>query len=195
MKIISVKTIATCTLLVLFAVNSFSQTATNNNKVSSKKASKLDKSKVPKVVTDLYFNEYPVTTSESWYGYPSFDNGNWWYDYDPYFYTNDIGANYAVDFTQNNIPYTVIYSGSGKKIATHKKSISDLPAAVSTAISNSTYKSWKLGKDKEEIFKDKDSDQLKIYKVTVEKGKEKHALFFQSDGKLLKDKNCLKHSA
>jgi hypothetical protein len=73
-------------------------------------------------------------------------------------------------------------------VATHKVLTSDLPKAVSATVSKGEYKTWKLGKDKEEIFKDSDKDQLKVYKVTVEKGKEKHTLFIQSDGKLLKDK-------
>jgi hypothetical protein len=45
-----------------------------------------------------------------------------------------------------------------------------------------------LGKDKEEIFKDTDKDQMKVYKVDVKKGKEQHTLFIQTDGILLKDK-------
>ena len=62
-----------------------------------------------------------------------------------------------------------------------------MPAAVTDAISNGNYKSWKVGKDKEEIFKDKDTDQMKVYKVSVSNGNEKHTLYFQQDGKMLKD--------
>ena len=43
-------------------------------------------------------------------------------------------------------------------------------------------------KKKEEIFKEKKTDKMKVYRVTVEKGKEKHNLFYQADGRLLKDK-------
>jgi len=64
---------------------------------------------------------------------------------------------------------------------------SDLPKAVSAVISKGQYKTWKVGTDKEEIFKDTDKDKLKVYKVDVENGKEKRMLYFQQDGRLLKD--------
>jgi hypothetical protein len=47
--------------------------------------------------------------------------------------------------------------------------------------------SWTVGKDKEELFKDKDTDQMKVYKVSVSKGNEKRTLYFQQDRKMLKD--------
>jgi hypothetical protein len=182
-------------LFMFFAINSFGQITTTTTKSTTKKSAKLDKTKVPKVVTDTYYNEYPVTTDESWYGYPTWDNGDYWYDYDPYFYTDANSNNYAVDFYQNGIPYTVIYSASGQKIAAHKKKITDIPTAITAAINAGTYKTWTIGKDKEEIFKASDADQMKVYKINVAKGSEKHTLYFRVDGTLLKDKNCLKHSA
>jgi hypothetical protein len=62
-----------------------------------------------------------------------------------------------------------------------------MPTAVTDAINKGDYKSWTVGKDKEEIFKDKDTDQMKVYKVSVSKGSEKRTLYFQQDGKMLKD--------
>jgi len=191
MKKIITKVIAGSALLTFFAVSSFAQTASTTTKADGKKRVKIEKNKVPKVVTETFYVDYPVTTYESWYGYPTFDNDLYWYDYDPFFYSNDYPEYYVVDFTKDNTPYKAVYNKSGKKIAIHKK-LSDLPKAVLSAISSGAYKTWTVAKDKEEIFKDKDSDQLKVYKVEVEKGKEKHALYFQPDGKLLKDKVCTK---
>ena len=191
MKKIITKVIAGSALLTFFAVSSFAQTASTTTKADGKKKVKIEKNKVPKVVTETFYVDYPVTTYESWYGYPTFDNDLYWYDYDPFFYSNEYPEYYVVDFTKDNTPYKAVYNKSGKKIAIHKK-LSDLPKAVLSAISSGAYKTWTVAKDKEEIFKDKDSDQLKVYKVEVEKGKEKHALYFQPDGKLLKDKVCTK---
>ena len=188
MKKIITKVIAGSVLLTFFAVSSFGQTTA---KADAKKKVKIEKTKVPKAVTETFYVDYPVTAYESWYGYPTFDNDLYWYDYDPYFYSNDSPEYYVVDFTKDNTPYKAVYNKSGKKISVHKK-LTDLPSAVSSAISAGEYKTWTVGKDKEEIFKDKDSDQLKVYKVDVEKGNEKHRLYFQPDGKLLKDKTCTK---
>ena len=148
---------------------------------------KLDKNKVPKTVTDLFYADYPVTTYTDYYGYPSFDYVNDWYGYDPSLYVNDYPETYVIDFAVDSTPYKAMYDKNGKKVAIHK-TISSLPIAISKALSNGMYKDWTIGKDKEEIFRDKDSDKLKVYKVSITKGNESHILYFQPDGKLLKDK-------
>lgn len=163
-------------------------TATDTSKSGDKKtATRLDSNKIPKAVTDAYLKEYPYTAYSNWYGYPYYD-ANYWYDSDPFLYTSDYPENYVVEFNKDSVPYKSVYDKTGKKIATHKVSTSDLPKAVAASIDNGEYKTWTLGKDKEEIFRDKDTDQLKVYKVNVEKGAEKHTLYFQQDGQLLKDK-------
>jgi hypothetical protein len=184
------KVMAGCVLLVFLVTSSFAQTSATKNE-DKKQCKKVDKAKVPKVVTETFYGDYPVTMYENWYNYPVFDDNLYWYDYDPYYYENEYPDYYVVDFTTNNTPYKAVYSKKGKKIAVHKK-VTDLPKGVSSALSSGAYKTWTVAKDKEEIFKDKDSDQLKVYKVCVEKGKEKHSLYFQPDGKLLKDKTCTK---
>ena len=188
MKKLNIKVIAACLSLVFFAMTSFGQATSKTTKEAVKKPVTIEKNKVPKEVTETFYKEYPVRTYENWYGYPSFNYQTYWYDYDPYLYSNEYPEYYIVGFNKDNIPYNAVYSKKGEKIAIHKSLTSDIPKAVSSAISKSEYKAWKIGKEKEEIFKDKESDQLKVYKVAVEKGKEKHYLFFQSDGKLLKDK-------
>jgi hypothetical protein len=176
-------------LLLCFAISSVGQDSTEAAKENGKVQAKLEKNKVPKSVTDTYFKDYPKTTNESWYGYRKFGNEPFWYAFDdPYLYSTEFPENYSVEFTKDTLLYKAIYSKSGEKIATHRVMNSDMPQAVLSAINKSEYKDWKLGKDKEEIFKDKESDQMKVYKVFVEKGTQKHTLYFQQDGNLLKDK-------
>ena len=183
----SIKMFAGCVLIAFFAINSFGQALDK----TATAPTKLDKKQIPKEVSEPYYKEYPISTYENWYGYPTYNiQSDWfdnWYENGPYIRT-ELPEYYIVEFNKENTPVKAIYTKSGTKIAIHKSLKSDLPNAISVAISKSEYKTWKLGKDKEEIFKDTDKDQLKIYKVDVEKGKEKHTLFFQIDGKLLKDK-------
>lgn len=187
MKKISISVMLVSALLVLLVANSFGQAATKAVAPAAKKHAKIDKTKVPKDVTMTFYNEYPTVTYQDWFDYPAFNYSDDWYDYDPYWFS-DNPANYAVEFTVNNVPYQSVYTKAGKKIATHKGITSDLPIAVLSAIGKSQYKTWTLGKNKEEIFKDKDSDQMKVYKVTVTMGNQNHTLYMQKDGKILKDK-------
>ncbi|MEI8136809.1 MAG: hypothetical protein WCH21_05735 [Bacteroidota bacterium] len=188
MKTKTSKVIAGCILLASFTMSSFGQTTVKTTEQCGKKPSKIEKSKVPTVVTETYFKEYPIISNEYWYGYPEFDYQNDWYGYNPYLFEYEHPGFYVVEFIKDKTPHKVIYSKSGKKIATHKKLDSELPKAVSDAIAKSEYSTWKMAKDKEEIFRDFEMDKLKVYKVEVEKGKEKHTLFYSSNGDLLKDK-------
>ncbi len=163
------------------------QTNTDNTAQAGKAKTKLDKNKVPKEITNLFYADYPTTTYTDWYGYPAFDYVNDWYDYDPSLYSNDYPETYVIEFATDTTSYKAVYTKGAKKVAIHKP-ISELPLAISTSISQGTYSTWAIGKDKEEIFKDKDTDQMKVYKVEVTNGTEKHMLYFQPDGKLLKDK-------
>ena len=163
------------------------QANTNNTDQTGKSKAKLDKNKVPKTVTNLFYADYPVTTYTDYYGYPAFDYVNDWYGYDPSLYVNDNPETYVIEFGADSAQYKAVYDKNGKKVAIHKTT-STLPAVISGAISQGAYSTWTLEKDKEEIFKDTDKDQLKVYKVNVLKGTEKHTLYFQADGKLLKDK-------
>ncbi len=174
-------------LLMCFTISAFGQIAAKTTKKEVKKVTKLAKSKIPVVVTEIHLKEYPKTLKESWYGYPAFVDEYDWYGYDPYLYSSEYPEYYIVEFTEGTTPHKVIYSKAGKKIATHKN-LANIPAAVIAAIGASEYKTWKIGKSKEEIFKDADADKLTIYKVEVEKGKEKHYLFYRPDGLLVRDR-------
>jgi len=187
MKKLTTKVTAVCILLAFISMTSCGQANSKSEKDTSQTHTKLDKSKVPKGVTDAFYNQYPLATYGDWYGYPAFTNGSAWYDYDPYYFATGDPDNYIIEFNNKDTAFKAIYSKDGKKIASHKGMISDMPAAVTDAINNGDYKSWKVGKDKEEIFKDKDTDQMKVYKVSVSNGNEKHTLYYQRDGKMLKD--------
>ena len=168
-------------------MSSCGQAYSKSNKDSSQTRTKLDKSKVPKDVTDAFYNQYPLASYGNWYCYPTFTNGSAWYDYDPNYFLTGDPDNYVIEFNNKDTAFKAIYAKDGTKIASHKGMSMDMPAAVTDAINNGDYKSWTVGKDKEEIFKDKDTDQMKVYKVSVSKGSEKHLLYFQQDGKMLKD--------
>lgn len=187
MKPNTIKLIASFILALLISIPVIAQTPVNCTEQCCKTPIKIGKTLVPKSVIDVYYNEYPVTTYESWHGYPNFTYENDWYGYNPNLYCEENPEYYVVEFTKDKTPQKVIYSKEGKKIATHK-TVTTLPKTISLAISKSVYATWTLNKGREEIFKDGDKDDLKVYKVEVEKGKEKHILFYQLNGNLLKDK-------
>jgi hypothetical protein len=186
MKNLKTKIIATYVCLGLLVLNTFGQTKSITETVK-KKPVKIEKAKVPAAVTETFIVDYPVRTYENWYGYPAFADEYSWYGYDPYLYGIEYPENYVVEFRKENVPYKAIYGKTGKKIATHRKLIT-LPKLVLDAIKGGAYKTWAIMKNKEEIFKDSDADLMKVYKIEVAKGKEKHILFYQTDGKLLLDK-------
>ena len=196
MKNTGIKMIAGSALIAFFAVNSFGQTTTTSStkttktttkseKAAEKKREKLDKKRVPKEVAVVYLKDYPTITDESWYGYPTFDESAYWFGYDPYLYNNSSQEYYVAEFSKDGVPYTVIYSKTGRRIATHRALTAEVPAPVAAVVNNGVYKTWTVAREREEIFRD-DND-MKVYKVVVEKGNEKHKLYIQSDGKLLKD--------
>ena len=172
-------------LLVFCALASHAQVPADANKLTGKRHQRIDKVKVPDAVIKSFYTEYPTVTYQDWYDYPALGGSTDWYDYDPN-WTYGHAENYAVEFALNEVPYTCVYSRAGKKLATHR-AIFDLPAAVSAAISAGSYHDWHLGYDNEEIYKDKATDQLKVYKVNLTLGAQQRTLYVQSDGKVLKD--------
>ena len=188
MKTTITKTFVLALLLAMYTTSAFSQAPTKANAEELGNPKKVSKDEVPKDVTDAFYKVFPVTVNPSWYTFPAYDyQMDWWdnwYDYHPNAspYSPDY---YAADYDDDSTQHKAIYHKSGKHVATHKK-LKELPKPILDAIANSIYKTWRLGKEKEEIFRDK--EKMKVYKVEVEKGKEKHALFYQQDGKLLKDR-------
>jgi len=168
---------------------SFSQMVAKKKHINkvAKKSIRLNKANVPKVVTETFNIEFPTTSNEGWYGYPRYDFNGDWYGYNPYLYENDYPENYIVEFTKDNVSHKAIYSKEGKKLAVHKK-VMTVPSSVSEAIEKGAYRTWKITEEKEEIFRDTDMDQLKVYKVEVKDGNKNHHLFYSGTGELLKDK-------
>ena len=149
-------------------------------------AKAIEKTKVPKVVTEEFIRECPVVESDTWYGYPSLSNELEWFDYNPINYTCEYPEYYEVEYVKDKKNHKAVYTKEGKKVATHHKVKADVvPAAVNTSLGSGTYKSWKETSEKEEI--EKVTTKEKIYKITVEKDGKKHHLFYDSTGKLLKD--------
>lgn len=184
MKNTQVKMILGGLLLTFFTTGSFAQTVEKPHKKVTKTEAKIKKSEVPKVVTESFIREYPTGMYESWYGYPEY-NG---YVYDPnFYYYSEYPENYIVEFSKNKVKHKAFYSKAGKKIATHMMVNNNTPKTVLEAVAESKYKTWTLLEDKVEMLKDGDSDLLKVYKVEVRKGKQKHALFYDLEGKLMKD--------
>lgn len=177
---------------VFFALCILVFTATNVSAQASKHKIKsqpkaISKAKVPKVVSEAFITEYPVIESEMWYPYPSFGNRLDWYDYKPGYYFDEYPENYIVEYVKEQTPHKVIYTKEGKKIAEHHPMKSDvIPVAVSEAMKKGIYKDWKETAEKEEIIKVENKE--KVYRITVEKNGEKHHVFYDVDGKFLKDK-------
>ena len=148
----------------------------------------IKKSKLPKVVTETFITEFPVIEGERWFGYPSFDYSTDWYDYDPYLYEVENPEFYVVEFKKGNVHHKAVYSKEGKKIAVHKKTKEELPKAILAALKKSKFATWKIANEKEVIYRDSEMDKIKTYKVVVEKGTEKHIIYYSNDGDMLKDK-------
>jgi hypothetical protein len=152
--------------------------------------SRLKEDNVPDAVKKTYLEEfldYTEGNNKNWAAYPSLESDFDWYDPEPYIFTNNAPENFEIVHKKDDSFVRVIYSKEGKKIATHQPLKSDLPQGVSQSISRGKYKGWAVAKEKQGIFKETDKANM-IYKVTISNGTEKHELFLQSDGKLIKDK-------
>ncbi|HVD98879.1 MAG TPA: PepSY-like domain-containing protein [Cytophagaceae bacterium] len=149
----------------------------------------VDKKHVPYVVTNNYYRDYNAALPDTWYVYPQYSDSDSsdWYVYSPSL-VSGMPEYYIVHFDSSGTPHKIIYSKAGQKMTTYKgmNPNSNLPKAVQASLKKSAYKDWKITDGREEITRN--SDKKKVYKITVEKGKEKRALYYQQDGKLLKDK-------
>jgi len=149
---------------------------------------KLDTAAVPQAVRTVYYIEYPAVAMYDWYGYASTPMINECYDYDSGINMSKDGMPeyYVSEFKVNDTPHKAIYTKAGKKVATHKNlKNATFPMVVFKSFEKSKYKNWKETDDKIEIIKE--ADKSKLYKMTVTKGKEKHSLYFDEKGKMVKD--------
>lgn len=159
------------------------------DKGGKKPSQNYDTVDVPREVRVVYYNEYPTMSDYYWYGYPSYQNDYSWYDYDNNSYiSKDKNPEYYVsEFKVANEPHKVVYSKKGEKVVTHRTVKNQtFPVAVMKSFMSSKYKTWKETDGKVEIIKE--ADKSKVYKITVTKGMEKRALYYDAAGKLLNDK-------
>jgi len=186
MRTLNIKTIVGSALFALFTSSIFAQAPMKSTEEGGKRPAQLDTAKVPTDIRKVYIAEYPVSTYESWYGSPEYSAESDWFEYNPYLMPDPAAVQYyIVAFVQDSVPQKVFYDKTAKKIVTHKKTTT-LPKEVTAALKKGIYKDWTVTKEKEEILRH--SDKKKVYKIEVAKGTQKHALFFQSDGVLIKDK-------
>ncbi len=187
MKSSVIKIVMVTMLLVVSILPSIAQVPPIGTNDGGQMPDRIDRSTIPAAVTETYVSEYPATTYEAWYIYSteSYTNGTEWYVYTPSV-VKGPAEYYVVEFTSDQTPYKVIYTKEGKRVSTYKTINTEVPAAVNTALSKSTYKSWTVTKEKEEAWLA--NDNKKVYRIVVEKGKEKHFLYYLEDGKLLADK-------
>ncbi|HSZ25831.1 MAG TPA: hypothetical protein VK766_08945 [Cytophagaceae bacterium] len=169
--------------IFLFFAATLSHGQTPQNGGENKTKGKIDKAKVPKAVTKAYETEYPKTTNESWYGYPSFSNESDWYGYDPEVMTDINPEYYIVRFLKETFPHKVMYSKTGQKIAEHKGVDFDLPKAILNSLSKGQLSDWVVVKEKEEIVRH--PDKMKVYKIELKKDNAKRIVFYLPDGTLL----------
>lgn len=149
----------------------------------------LDTVDVPAVVRNIYIIEYPTYRYSDWYGYPTFTESSDWYTYDPDKYTpkGTTPEYYVSEYNNDGMPNRVLYTKTGKKISSHRHlKANELPAAVSKAFEKSSYVNWQIVGGKLEIINH--NDKSKVYKITVKNNYEKHSLFYDEKGKLMKDK-------
>ncbi len=187
MKTNSVKMILSVVMIVALSAKVLAQIPQTPVGEEGRLPDQLEKKDVPVIVTDNYYRDYPSSTVESWYVYPeySYVDGTDWYVYTPSA-VRGAPEYYLVEFTSDKTPHKVVYSKTGVRVSTYRELNTGLPKAVTNALKKSPYKHWTVVKEKEEIRRD--SDAQKVYKIVVEKEGEKHTLYYQEDGKLLKDK-------
>lgn len=184
-----IKMIAIAVMSVAFTTSTFGQNTENKvNNASYIKPAKIARGDVPKDVIENFIKDHPAVQNEQWRGYPTEDFRNVWYDYNPSLNSSSASEYFVAEFWEGGTHQEAMYSDEGKRIAISKKFDSQLPKPILVAIKKGVYRNWKIAKEKEVIFRDNSLDQLKVYKVKVQKGSSKHFLFYSAEGALLKDK-------
>jgi hypothetical protein len=146
---------------------------------------KIKKADVPKEVIESFTIIYPQEQVIDWYTYPYYsdieidDSPMDTITYVEYLYPEF----YEVEFIKEGKTHKSIFSRTGKLLHM-KKAIKDeeLPQPVVNAIKNGPYKDWTIVGEKEKIEKKATEP---VYKVKVEKGKERQVLFYYGDGTLV----------
>ncbi len=178
----------TCIIFTTVSVKSLAQEVKPPAEKAKAVTTYVETSQVPKVIIEKYRQEYPLRTLEVWNGYPEFLDESDWYGCNPYLYNCVNPKYYVVDFINDKIPYKVVYSLEGNKVAVHRSMNTKTIEVIAKAIMKTNYKDWKITKAQEEIFKGDDADKLVVYKIEVTKADKVHYLFYKANGILIKDK-------
>ena len=124
--------------------------------------------KIPAEVTDAFQEKYPEAKSVEW---------------------RDKLSSFTASFQIDNTSYVAQFSNKGKWESTEETiDDTDMPEEVKTGFDKSRYADWNMGQvTKIELPGDKFQ-----YKIEVSKGDiKKRNLYFNSEGRLLKDKLTL----
>ena len=188
MKQISLKLATAFILSAVIMLSSCRDGSVKSAKDTGKTNTKPATIDVPKVVTESFYKVFPAPIFVHWYSYPFFVRDYEWYQYQPSYLSDHSSDNfYIAEFTNKDTITRAVYDKNGQKIALHQEFRGELPEAITDSIKEGDYRSWTMAQEKEQIFKDSRIDQIKVYRVVMEKGDKKHTLYFQQNGKMLKD--------
>lgn len=176
------------TLITLLSMNSFSQKTNTENTKFENTTAQINKSSIPTSIISFHDKEFPITTSEKWYGYPEFPIDINWFHFNTQNNALSVPQYYIVEFTKDTIRHRLIYDTVGKKINTYKSINPKIQTKIAKSLISSKYQDWRIINEKEELFRDLDLDILIIYKVELQKRNEKRFLFYSEDGLLIRDK-------
>ncbi len=171
-------------LVVVAATHSFSQI---ENRKFENTTTRIEKEKVPFLITDAFYKNNAKSKNANWYGYPKYDINTNWFNYSTNLIEIEMPTYYMVEFTNDTLLQRVTYNALGEKIKTHQNIDPEIQTNIATSITASKYKNWKIINEKEELFRDLDLDVLIIYKVEIQKENEKRFLFYLESGLLIKD--------
>ena len=120
--------------------------------------------KIPSEVTDAFKAKYPTATNVSW---------------------KDKVTVFEADFKMDDDNYEARFNNKGEWQQSEKNiTESDLPSAVNDGLQKSKYTDWEIKSVDKLTLKDESTQ----YRLLVKRGTlEKKYLFFDTDGKLLRD--------
>jgi hypothetical protein len=149
---------------------------------------KLKQTDVPKEVIETFTAIYPKEQIIDWYAYPYYwdiemdDSPLDTITYVEYLYPEF----YEVEFIKEGKTHKSIFSRPGKLLHT-RKLIKDeeIPQQIVNSLKKGDYKDWNMVGEKERIEKESSEP---LYKLKVEKGRERQVLFYYGDGTLVQVK-------
>jgi len=167
--------------IILITITIFFITVMGYGQKKSK--NEISKSKVPVEVIKSFKKMYPEAKVVEWYFYADY----WHFEGDTVlFFTKCYGVEYRIESKEQ----ISVFTRYGDWVHTNRPIIEgELPKVVSDSLNNSEYKDWELIGEREKMYKVKTKEPL--YKIEVEKGKKRHILYFDSNGKIVQRKRIV----